>query len=211
MVAYVAAIGRLRFASDGAGIRTLVCMHGCPLDCKYCINKFTHDGSFSGTLYSIEELYEKVKVDNVYFRATGGGITFGGGEPLMQAEFISEFIRFTKKNKWNYVIETSLAVPKEKLIALAGEISDRETGLIFHVDIKTLDSDTYRDYTGKSLTEAKENLMLLLDMVKSKDSVIVRVPEILGFADKEMQKRTIDELQKMGVEYIDAFRYLTDV
>ena len=53
--------------------------------------------------------------------------------------------------------------------------------------------------------------MLLLDMVKSKDSVIVRVPEILGFADKEMQKRTIDELQKMGVEYIDAFRYLTDV
>ena len=86
-----AAVSRLRMDTDGEGITTLVCGWGCPLRCRYCINRFTWSETTEIRRLTPEELYNQVKQDSLYFEATGGGITFGGGEPLLYAEFFPEF------------------------------------------------------------------------------------------------------------------------
>lgn len=197
--ARIAAIGRHRFGSDGKGVRTLVAFQGCPLRCKYCINAFTWNGMREGKLYTPEKLLETVSVDSVYFRVTGGGITFGGGEPLLWADFISEFIRIAP-DFWNYMVETSLSVPFENVMAIADRVER------FVVDIKSMDESVYRAYTGGELSLARENLIKLIGLVGA-ERVTVRAPFIPEYADRESQKRTVDELRRLGVAHIDAFDY----
>lgn len=84
-------VNRHRLLIDGEGVTTLVAFHGCPLHCKYCLNPQSLSDDFDFPLYSCEQLYERVKVDELYFLATRGGITFGGGEPCLRSEFISRF------------------------------------------------------------------------------------------------------------------------
>ena len=75
------AIIRHRIPTDGDGVTTLVGLKGCPLACKYCLNP--QCGTAKSERLTADELYEKVRIDDLYFIATGGGITFGGGEPLL--------------------------------------------------------------------------------------------------------------------------------
>lgn len=193
------AIGRHRMETDGAGIRSLVVFAGCPLRCKYCINPYTWDGSKKAVSYTPELLLDKVSVDSVYFQATNGGITFGGGEPLLNANFIKEFIQIAPKC-WNYIVETSLAVPFENVETISEMID------IFVVDIKSMDSSVYHSYTSGDLTIAQTNLSKLLKLVGS-DRVIVRVPIIPGYADKSSQALSVNQLLSMGITNIDSFTY----
>ena len=80
-------IKRHRFSVDGKGVTTLVGFHGCTLSCKYCLNPQCL--RTNGILYIItpNELLKEVTKDNLYFLATGGGVTFGGGEPTILQEF----------------------------------------------------------------------------------------------------------------------------
>ena len=116
--ASIFAIDRLRMGTDGHGITTLVCFMGCPLRCAYCLNDRCHEEIYSkGSrgLYlnkgiiqlDANELYDHVKIDDLYFQATGGGICFGGGEPTRYASFIEEFHRVCG-NVWKITLETSL-------------------------------------------------------------------------------------------------------
>ena len=79
-------IDRHRLTTDGEGVTTLVAFHGCPLHCKYCLNPQCL--SPDGVLRTItpSELYSEVEIDDLYFVATGGGICFGGGEPLLHSK-----------------------------------------------------------------------------------------------------------------------------
>ena len=147
----------------------------------------------------MDELIQKVSVDNIYFEATHGGITFGGGEPLLQSDFIAEFISCAPKT-WNYYIETSLSVPFENIEKISNQI------LYFIVDIKTLDTLIYEDYTGSELDLAKENLIKLKHLIGA-DKIIVRAPIIPGYANKTSQIKTINELKSLGFYNIDAFEY----
>lgn len=81
----ILAISRLRMRTDGSGITTLVAFMGCPLQCKYCLNKKCHEPIYetdgktlrSGIMMlTPQELYDMVKIDNIYFQSTGGGICF---------------------------------------------------------------------------------------------------------------------------------------
>ena len=76
--ANILSIERHRINIDGNGVRTLVCFGGCPLSCKYCLNPQCHNIG-SHVSYSTVKLLNEVSVDNIYFMATNGGITFGGG------------------------------------------------------------------------------------------------------------------------------------
>ena len=76
-------LDRHRLTTDGEGVTTLVAFNGCPLRCKYCLNKTSWDMD-KGRDYTPEMLFEEVKIDQLYFLATHGGITFGGGEPLFE-------------------------------------------------------------------------------------------------------------------------------
>ena len=148
--ANIFAIGRHRMETDGDGIRSLVVFAGCPLRCKYCINPYTWDNSKTAVVYTPEMLLQKVSVDSVYFQATKGGITFGGGEPLLHARFISDFIDIAP-DSWNHIVETSLSVPFENIAALADKI---ET---FVVDIKSMDANIpeVRPNSGETAPEKR--------------------------------------------------------
>ena len=63
-------VNRHRLLIDGEGVTTLVAFHGCPLHCKYCLNPQSLSDDFDFPLYSCEQLYERVKVDELYFLAT---------------------------------------------------------------------------------------------------------------------------------------------
>lgn len=196
----VAAVSRLRMATDGEGVTTLVCAWGCPLRCAYCLNKFTWDEGTKTETLTAEELYEQVKLDSLYFEATGGGITFGGGEPLLYAEFFPEFRRMCG-NKWRLNAETSLAVPREKVLLAAESINS------FIVDIKDTDPTVYQAYTGIENTAVLDNLRLLLTL-KSPSDVRVRLPLIPEYNTESHRDRSEQLLREMGVVNIERFTYV---
>ena len=82
---------------DGPGVRFIVFMQGCRLQCKYCQNRDTWD-LHGGTTYSVEELIEKILRYKNYIMPNGG-VTISGGEPLLQAKFLIEL--FTELKKYN--------------------------------------------------------------------------------------------------------------
>ena len=192
-------IGRHRIDSDGEGVRTLILLEGCPLRCKYCINPFAWDGTVDAEYLTAMEIYDRIKIDRPYMLATNGGITLGGGEPLLYPEFINDMRVVCDKDMTIYV-ETSLYVQWENIEAVAEKI-DR-----FYVDMKSMNPLIYRKYTGKDLELSKSNLRKLIEL-RGRDSVIVRVPEIPKFADKNSQRESEYLLRKMGVEKFDLFRY----
>ena len=197
--AKIATIGRHRFEIDGKGIRTLVKFSGCSLRCKYCYYPYTWNDPSCGSDYTPEMLLQKVSVDSVYFQSTKGGITFGGGEPLLNSEFISNFIDVAPKT-WNYFVETSLSVPFENVLRIVNKMEQ------FVVDIKSMDEKVYRAYTGGMLYLAVNNLKRLLGIVGS-DRVTVRIPIIPNFADVDSQNESIEKLRILGVQNFDAFQY----
>ncbi len=193
------AISRHRIQTDGMGVTTLCGFYGCPLRCKYCINPQSFSENQNKIFLTPQELYEKVKIDNLYFLATGGGITFGGGEPLLYGEFISEFRQICGE-QWKINIETSLNVPKESVV-LVSKVANA-----FFVDIKDLDCDIYKNYTGKSNQKALENLEFLLSVFPS-ENITVRVPLIKGYNTSLNQEKTVAALREMGIVNFDLFEY----
>ena len=192
-------ISRLRMGSDGAGVTTLVAGAGCPLHCRWCINRRLLREAPAESV-TAEELLRRVEVDDLYFRATGGGVAFGGGESLLHAAFIRRF-RAVCPEAWRITAETSLAVPQEH-IALAADAVD----LVF-VDCKDTDGEIYRRYTGGEVSLMKENLRFLLER-KGPEAVIVRVPRIPGYNSAEDQQRSAARLRAMGVTRLDLFDYV---
>lgn len=199
MTAPIIGISRHRMATDGDGVTTLVGFHGCPLRCRYCLNPHSFDDATRTLMLTPEELYERVKVDQLYFLATGGGVTFGGGEPLLYAEFLREF-RELCGAQWHLCAETSLAVAPEKVTVAAGVIDE------FIVDCKDTDPDVYLRYTGRENRLMLENLARLLDAV-SPDRVVVRVPLIPEYNEEEKREKSRARLAEMGVTRFDLFSY----
>ena len=104
-------LSRLRMGTDGTGVTTLIAGAGCPLRCRWCINeKLLREAPAENV--TAAELLGSVKIDDLYFRATGGGVCFGGGESLLHAVFIRRF-RELCPDEWAISAETSLAVPRE--------------------------------------------------------------------------------------------------
>lgn len=201
ITAPVITFSRLRMQVDGPGITTLVCFHGCPLRCHWCLNPFSFAPDTRREMLTAQALYDKVKLDALYFLATGGGVTFGGGEPLLQADFLKEFREICGPS-WHLCAETSLAVSWEK-VQTAAVCIDR-----FYVDCKDTDPAIYRRYTGQDNALMLENLRKLLALIGS-ERITVRIPLIPGFNTAEDQLRSRALLKEMGVTQFDLFTYRT--
>lgn len=192
-------IARHRLSTDGDGVTTLVAFHGCPLRCLYCLNPQSLDEGGRFREYSSEELYAETRIDELYFIATNGGVTFGGGEPCLRPQFIREF-RELCGSTWQLNLETSLNVPSTNIEALLPVVNT----LI--IDIKDMNSDIYRSYTGQSNGLVIDNIRLIADAGRQSDC-IVRIPLIPNYnteADREASRKALEAL---GFYRFDLFTY----
>lgn len=195
----VIGISRHRISTDGDGVTTLVAFHGCPLRCRYCLNPQSLGNADAYPSYSPEDIYNIVRVDELYFLASGGGVTFGGGEPALHPHFISEFRRLCG-NAWQINIETSLNVPSENIFALLNTVNT------FIVDIKDLNGEIYKRYTGHDNSLVITNLRLIADAGRQTDCFI-RLPLIPDFntdADRDVSRKYLEAL---GFTRFNLFTY----
>ena len=190
---------RLRMQTDGKGVTTLVCFHGCPLRCKWCINPFSFAPDTRRENMTARMLYDRVKLDELYFLATGGGVTFGGGEPLLYSTFLEEF-RAICGETWHLCAETSLNVPPEQVEIAAGCIDH------FYVDCKDLNPEIYRNYTGRDNARMLENLRRLLALT-GPERITVRLPLIPEFNTEADRAASRALLEDMGITKFDPFTY----
>ena len=125
---------------DGPGVRFVVFTQGCNLRCSCCHNPDTWNRN-EGTEFTPEQIVKRAKRYKEYF-GTEGGITFSGGEPLLQADFVCETFRLCHKEGLNTCLDTSGSVLNESVIRL---LQETDTVLL---DIKYTENDLYKKHVG---------------------------------------------------------------
>ena len=194
------AINRHRLTTDGEGVTTLVAFHGCPLHCQYCLNAQCLQADGVWCRLTPGELYSEVEIDDLYFVATGGGICFGGGEPLLRSDFIKAFAEIMNP-EWKLTIETSLNVPLENVKKVAPLVQ------MWYVDIKDMNPDIYKAYGRKENKQVISNLQWLAANGYA-DKVIIRLPLIPEYNTDEDRQQSQKELEEMGFTNFDKFNYI---
>lgn len=197
--AKIIGIARHRLSTDGDGVTTLVAFHGCPLRCRYCLNPQSLGDGGRFREYSPGELYAETRIDELYFIATNGGVTFGGGEPCMRPQFIQEF-RELCGSTWQLNLETSLNVPSTNIEALLPVVNT----LI--IDIKDMTPDIYRSYTGQGNDLVLDNLRLIAEAGRQHDC-IVRIPLIPDYNTDSDREKSRKALEALGFSRFDLFTY----
>lgn len=198
--AKVIGVNRHRLAVDGKGVTTLVGFYGCPLRCRYCLNPRCFSTGKTFPEKAVDELIDELSIDNLYFLATDGGVTFGGGEPLLQSDFICEF-RKKCPEQWNICLETCLNVPQKNVEAVAEFISE------WIIDIKDLNPDIYERYTGKDNALVLSNLRWIAAHPDIQKRTLIRLPHIPDFNTPEDIDRSESLLREMGFTNFDRFDY----
>lgn len=194
-------IVRHRLATDGKGVTTLAAFHTCPLRCKYCLNPQCLDPEKVWRTMTTSDLLNELLLDNLYFLATGGGVTFGGGEPLLRSEFIEQFCRM-KVPEWKINIETSLNVERHHLERVAPHINE------FFIDIKDTNPVIYKQYTSRDNAQVLDNLRWLMSHDGMTEKVIVRLPHIPSYNTQADVDRSRALLEEIGVKNFDEFDYI---
>lgn len=129
---------------DGPGTRMTVFMSGCPLRCQYCQNPDTWKMRDGQPVY-LDAMIAKVSRYADLFKATGGGITFSGGESMMQPAFVSRVFRAAKEIGVHTCLDTSGFLGKNYTDEMIDDID------LCLLDVKSGDEDTYREVTGGTL------------------------------------------------------------
>lgn len=151
---------------DGPGIRFVVFVQGCPLRCGCCHNPDTWEFN-SGTEYSTQEIIEKVIRFKDYF-GNDGGITVSGGEPLCQADFVTELFESAHKEGINTCLDTSGCILNDNIKGLL-KVTDRVL-----LDIKYTNDESYRKYAGCDMN----NVIDFLEYLNSK-SIPVTLRQVI--------------------------------
>lgn len=131
---------------DGPNIRVVVFLQGCPLRCLFCHNPDTWNTT-SKNKFSSKEIVDEVRKYRHYIEE-GGGVTFSGGEPLFQSEFLLEMLSMCKKAGINTCIDTSGTGYKKELIPEILKYTD-----LVILDIKGIEKNGYKEITGHTIDE----------------------------------------------------------
>lgn len=210
---------------DGPGIRFVVFMQGCHLRCKYCHNRDTWDIN-TGEIVNIKELVDKIEKYSTYFKASNGGVTISGGEPLLQVDFLITLFKELKKLGIHTAIDTSGMVDITDKIKELISLTD-----LFLLDIKHINSEKCKELVGFSnekelefakylnsinkpmwirqvlihgITDEKEDLLKLKEFIKSLSNI--EKVEILKYHDMGKFK-----WEQMGYKYdLDGIPNATD-
>ena len=195
-------ISRHRLAIDGEGVTTLVAFHGCPLRCKYCLNPQSLSKDTQCLERTVEELIDEVRIDQLYFLATGGGITFGGGEPLLNSMFIKAFCKQCPK-EWRISIESSLNVPRKNVEEVLPFVKE------WIIDIKDMNSEIYKAYSGISNERVIDNLKWIAsEHPELLSSITLRLPHIPNYNTDDDRNKSQAFLETLGYTKFDRFEYM---
>lgn len=203
-------------AVDGPGIRYIVFMQGCHLKCKYCQNRDTWDVSSPDSIEcTTDEVLNKILKYKNYIKASDGGVTISGGEPLIHSDFIIELFTKLHEHGISTCIDTSGMFPLTDKIKKVIDVTD-----IFLLDIKCINDDICTWLTGHSnklelefaryisncgkrlwirqvlvpgITDKESDLVLLRDFLKT---INVEKFEFLGYHDLGKYK-----WEKLGFKY----------
>ncbi len=195
----VNSIIRLRINSDGEGVRSVVFLQNCPLSCVWCCNPETRCGNKYKEV-NVEQLYDLIARDQIYFDATGGGITFSGGEPFAQIEFVKDFlIKYSDLFTCN--IETSLYTSFEHIESIIPFINE------WYIDFKLFDESKHIEYTGVSNQIIKQNLKFLASKIDTA-KIIVAFPIITGINDSvENVENMINFMKSVKLHRVEFHPY----
>lgn len=186
---------------DGPGIRTVVFLQGCPLRCQYCQNPDTWSmANSSAKEYTAAELMKIIRRGIPYFRASKGGVTVSGGEPLLQADFVQELFTACKSENVSTAIDSSLCVAASQLQKVL-PVTD-----LFLADIKHIDPEKSRELTGVANQMNMNNLRLISD---HHISIWIRYVIVPDLTDNPQDVTSMAQLVKTlnTVERIDLLPY----
>ena len=139
---------------DGPGVRTTVFFKGCPLKCAWCHNpegqsfeieemtRANGEKVVCGRDWTVDALAEELLRNADIMAQSGGGVTFSGGEPLAQAEFLLALIPLLKERGVHLAMETSGYAPEEIYRSVVSQMD------FVYQDVKLLDSGAFRRWTG---------------------------------------------------------------
>jgi pyruvate formate lyase activating enzyme len=203
---------------DGPGIRSTVFFKGCPLNCLWCHNPESImpepqpikrsrqlNGQkewieeIVGRHYSAAEVMETIGRDLLFFEESGGGVTFSGGEPLLQAGFLLELLALCREAGIHTAVDTSGHAPAETF----KEVAEQTDLLLF--DIKTTDTKKHEAFTGMGNELILNNFQTLNG---KGPSVIVRIPVIPGFNNTMEDMQAISTIMKTSQARIEAVNLL---
>jgi len=188
---------------DGPGIRVTFFMKGCPLSCWWCHNpeglspfpeivvmtvkvgeKEFEKKEEVGIYYSVSDILNILEKERIFITHSEGGVTFSGGEPMMQHEFLLEALKACKENEYHTTVDTSGYSSPENFKAII-PFTD-----LFLFDLKHLYDAKHYEYTGVSGAVIIDNLKMILE---SKSQVMIRIPVVPGFNDDH------DHLERLKV------------
>ena len=204
-----------RFAvHDGPGIRTSVFLKGCPCSCRWCHNpesmkpypqKINKSISLDGKIFKKEEIIGKsmsvldvmseIRKDKIFYDESGGGVTFSGGEPLMQSEFLLELLKKCKIENIHTTVDTSGFVDEGKMLKIIDYVG------LFLYDLKLINNELHKKYTGVSNKIILQNLLILANKYKD---IIIRIPIIQGITD------TNENLEEI-IEYLSDLPMIKEI
>ncbi|SHF16393.1 pyruvate formate lyase activating enzyme [Desulfofundulus australicus DSM 11792] len=145
-----------------------VCSEACP----------TGALKLAGRTITVEELLQELERDVLFYDNSGGGVTFSGGEPLMQHRFLVEALRECKRRDLSTALDTSGYAAGDVFAAVLDYVD------VFLFDLKLADDGEHRKYTGVSNVPIRNNLRMLADTGRGGD-VILRLPVVPGITDTE--------------------------
>lgn len=173
------AIGKLHSietfgALDGPGIRTVFFLQGCPARCMYCHNPDTWNED-EGEQVTVGEVVSRARRGRPYY-GENGGVTFSGGEPLLQADFLIEAMDALRRDGITSAIDTSGTYFDDK-----SETAIAHCDMVL-LDIKHIDPAKFEELTGRE----QGTLRLLIDAINRKEKPVwIRQVIVPGFNDDE--------------------------
>ncbi len=182
---------------DGPGIRTVVFFQGCKLRCAYCHNPDTWNLNDNIEI-STDEIMKKILRFKPYFSRSGGGVTFSGGDPLVQPEFLLDLLKKCKENGIHTAIDTAGYGNGDYDEIL------KYTDLVL-LDIKHIDSDGYVILTGR---DTKDINVFLSALRYSKSRVWVRHVVVPGYTDSLEHMDKIADIISNEIPNVDKIELL---
>lgn len=190
--------------NDGDGIRTIVFMAGCPLRCAWCANPEGQTRRNAMTHWAeTEDILAELRHQAIFFRQSGGGVTFSGGEATAQTDFLREMVDALYDEGFSLAIETCGYFDYAQMAPTL-----RKMDTIF-IDIKHIDPRQHHAFTGV------DNALILQNIRRASDEglpLVVRIPTIVGVnADDETMTRVFDFFEKNQIraklEFLPYHRY----